>query len=94
MPVLKRSVNSRVSIHSGISCGDEIRKNEVEILADFRALRDDIDSWLTEMFPDSPNRWGGTGAGCGPGTSSAGDRDYHGNGDVNRRTYHRSPVLR
>ena len=47
-------MNSRVSIHSGISCGDEIRKNEVEILADFRALRDDIDSWLTEMFPDSP----------------------------------------
>jgi len=25
------------------------------ILADFRVLRDDIDAWLTEIFPDCPD---------------------------------------
>jgi len=42
------------SIHRGFVSPSEIRENTAEILADFRALRDDIDSWLTEIFPDCP----------------------------------------
>ena len=40
------------TIHRGFVSPSEIRKNKAEILSDFRALRDDIDSWLMEIFPD------------------------------------------
>jgi arsenate reductase len=40
------------TIHRGFVSPSEIRKNKAEILADFRALRNNIDSWLTEIFPD------------------------------------------
>jgi len=42
-------------IHRGFVSPLDIRKNKEEILADFRALRDDIDAWLTEIFPDCPD---------------------------------------
>lgn len=48
------------TMHRGFVSPSEIRKNKAEILADFRALRDNIDSWLTEIFPDCPEK---TGAG-------------------------------
>ena len=43
------------TIHRGFVSPSEIRKDKTEILADFRALRDDIDSWLFEIFPDYPD---------------------------------------
>ena len=43
-------------VHRGFVSPSEIRKNKAEILADFRILRDDIDSWLTGIFPDCPDR--------------------------------------
>ena len=33
----------------------ELRKNKAEILADFRTLRNDINDWLTEIFPGCPD---------------------------------------
>ena len=41
-------------IHRGFVSPSEIHENNAEILADFRVLRDDIDSWLTVIFPDCP----------------------------------------
>jgi arsenate reductase len=43
-------------IHQDFVSPSEIRKNKAEILADFRTLRDDIDTWLTGIFPDCPER--------------------------------------
>jgi arsenate reductase len=40
--------------HRGFVSPSEIRKDKAEILADFRTLRNDIDSWLTGIFPDCP----------------------------------------
>jgi arsenate reductase len=48
--------NGEIKIHRGFVSPSEIRENNAEILADFRTLRDDIDSWLTEIFPDCPAR--------------------------------------
>ena len=47
-----------IMIHRGFVSPSEIRKNKAEIFADFRALRDDIDSWLSEIFPDCPDNQG------------------------------------
>jgi hypothetical protein len=33
----------------------DIQENKEEILGNFRALRDDIDTWLTEIFPECPD---------------------------------------
>jgi arsenate reductase len=41
-------------IHLGFVSPSEIRKDKTEVFADFRALRDNIDSWLSEIFPDYP----------------------------------------
>ena len=41
-------------IHRGFVSPSEIRKNKAEILLDFRILRNDIGTWLTEIFPDCP----------------------------------------
>ena len=39
-------------IHRGFESPSDIQENKAQILADFRTLRDDIDAWLTEIFPD------------------------------------------
>ena len=39
-------------IHRDFVSPSEIQKNKDEILADFHTLRDDIDLWLTGIFPD------------------------------------------
>jgi arsenate reductase (thioredoxin) len=43
-----------IMIHRGFVSPSEIRKNKAEILMDFRTLRDDIDAWLSEIFPEYP----------------------------------------
>jgi arsenate reductase len=40
------------NIHQGFVSPSEIRKNKSEILGDFRKLRDEINTWLLEIFPD------------------------------------------
>ena len=40
------------NIHQGFISPSEIRKNKNEILLDFRKLREDINTWLLEIFPD------------------------------------------
>ena len=40
------------NIHQGFISPSEIRKNKSEILGDFRKLRDEINTWLLEIFPD------------------------------------------
>ena len=44
-----------IMIHRGFISPSEIRESNAEILEDFRVLRDDINSWLTEIFPDCPD---------------------------------------
>jgi arsenate reductase len=44
-----------ITFHRGFESPSEIRGNSAEILGDFRALREDINSWLTEIFPDCPD---------------------------------------
>jgi arsenate reductase (thioredoxin) len=39
-------------VHRGFMSPSELRKNKAEVLADFRTLRDEIDTWLLEMFPE------------------------------------------
>jgi arsenate reductase len=46
-------------IHRNFASPPEIRKNTAENLADFRTLRDEIDLWLTEIFPDCPDQRSG-----------------------------------
>jgi arsenate reductase (thioredoxin) len=41
-------------IHRNFVSPSEIRKDKAETLADFRALRDEIDRWLIDIFPDCP----------------------------------------
>ena len=41
--------------HRAFVSPSEIRKNKADILRDFRILRDDINNWLTELFPDCPD---------------------------------------
>jgi hypothetical protein len=47
--------HGEITFHCEFESPSEIRGNNAEILADFRALRDDIDSWLAEIFPDCPD---------------------------------------
>jgi arsenate reductase len=57
--------NARLALGSSIPAGlyvnhraflspSEIRRDKTEILGEYRRLRDDIDAWLTELFPDCP----------------------------------------
>jgi len=48
-------------IHRGFVSPSDIGENKVQILADFRALRDDINAWLTEIFPECPDNRSGAG---------------------------------
>jgi arsenate reductase len=51
-----------IMIHRGFVSPSEIQEDKAQILADFHALRDNIDAWLTEIFPDCPgNRNGSKG---------------------------------
>jgi arsenate reductase len=43
-----------IMIHRGFVSPWDVRENKEEILADFRVLRDSIDAWLSEIFPDCP----------------------------------------
>jgi arsenate reductase len=43
------------TIHRGFVSPSDIQGNKEEILGNFRALRDDIDAWLTEIFPECPD---------------------------------------
>ena len=42
--------------HRGFVSPSEIRRNKEEIIADFRLLRDEIDEWITGIFPDCPEK--------------------------------------
>jgi arsenate reductase len=42
-------------IHRGFTSPSEVRKDKAEILADFRRLRDTINDWISEIFPDCPD---------------------------------------
>jgi len=44
-------------IHRGFVSPSEIRNDKAEILADFRRLRNNINDWITEIFPDCPDHW-------------------------------------
>jgi len=44
------------TIHKGFISPSEARKNKNEILLDFRKLRDEISTWLLEIFPDCSSR--------------------------------------
>jgi arsenate reductase len=41
-------------VHRGFVSPSETRKNKAEIFLDFRSLRNEIDTWLTDIFPDCP----------------------------------------
>lgn len=41
-------------MHRGFMSPSEVHGNKGLILAEFRVLREDIDAWLTEIFPDCP----------------------------------------
>jgi arsenate reductase len=43
-------------IHRGFVSPSEVQGNKEQVLEDFRTLRDTIDAWLTEIFPDCPKR--------------------------------------
>lgn len=44
--------------HRTFTSPSEIRRDKSEILSEYRTLRDEIDAWLTELFPDCPDRAG------------------------------------
>ena len=41
--------------HHAFISPSEIRRNKADLLDEYRILRDDINSWLTELFPDCPD---------------------------------------
>lgn len=45
-----------IRIHHGFESPSEAHIDKEVVLAEFRTLRDDIDAWLTEIFPDCPAR--------------------------------------
>ncbi|MDD1694971.1 MAG: arsenate reductase ArsC [Methanoregula sp.] len=45
-----------MQIHRGFISPSEVQENKERMLAEFRVLREDIDAWLTEIFPDCPAR--------------------------------------
>jgi len=45
-----------IEIHKNFTSPSEIRKNKAEVLAEFRMLMGEIDTWLTTVFPDCPER--------------------------------------
>jgi arsenate reductase len=59
--VPKSIPKGKTIIHRGFVSPSDIQENKAQILADFRALRDDIDAWITEIFPDCPDNRSGAG---------------------------------
>ncbi|MCK9632270.1 MAG: arsenate reductase ArsC [Methanoregula sp.] len=43
-------------VHRHFDTPSEVREDKTAILTDFRTLRDDIDAWLTKIFPDCPKQ--------------------------------------
>jgi arsenate reductase len=41
--------------HRAFTSPSELRRNKADLLAEYRTLRDDINDWLTELFPDCPD---------------------------------------
>jgi Protein-tyrosine-phosphatase len=41
--------------HRDFTSPSEIRRNKADLIAEYRTLRDDINTWLTELFPDLPD---------------------------------------
>ena len=41
--------------HRSFTSPSELRGNKTDLLAEYRTLRDDINTWLTELFPDCPD---------------------------------------
>ncbi len=52
-----------IRVHRRFDTPSEVREDKAAILADFRTLRDDIDAWLTKIFPDCPGQTGLNSAG-------------------------------
>jgi arsenate reductase (thioredoxin) len=56
--------------HRGFVSPSEARKEKDAIIADYRTLRDDIGTWLCEIFPDCPAK--GDPVAPAPGESDSG----------------------
>jgi arsenate reductase len=41
--------------HRAFTSPSEIRRSKADLLAEYRTLRDEINAWLTELFPDCPD---------------------------------------
>jgi arsenate reductase len=41
--------------HRGFESPSEFRRDKDEVVRDYRILRDQIDGWLTEIFPECPS---------------------------------------
>jgi arsenate reductase len=41
--------------HRSFTSPSELRGNRADLLLEYRTLRDDINIWLTELFPDCPD---------------------------------------
>jgi arsenate reductase len=41
--------------HRAFDSPSELRRNKTDLLAEYRILRDDINAWLSELFPDCPD---------------------------------------
>jgi arsenate reductase len=57
--------------HRAFTSPSELRRNKADLLAEYRTLRDDINAWLTELFPDCPDSLKSTGGGQDAGTKPA-----------------------
>jgi len=42
--------------HQAFVSPSELRRNKADLLADYRKLRNEINDWLTELFPDCPDK--------------------------------------
>lgn len=41
--------------HRHFTSPSDLQRNKADLLAEYRTLRDDINAWLTELFPDCPD---------------------------------------
>jgi arsenate reductase len=41
--------------HRAFTSPSELRRNRADLLLEYRSLRDDINAWITELFPDCPD---------------------------------------
>jgi arsenate reductase len=59
--VPKSILKGETNIHRGFVSPSDIGENKAQILTDFRALRDDINAWLMEIFLECPDNYSGSG---------------------------------